>query len=805
MAWTQYWSELRQDLAYALRVLRRSPGFTAVAAGTLALGIGANTAIFSVVHGVLLAALPFRDAERLHVVRMLYPDGTTYPLSAPDFMSVREDSRLFEQVEAYSTGIFTLLGTGEPREFPGATVSDGLFSLLGLETSVGRTFLRDEHQPGRATVTVLDHAFWQRELGSDPNVLGRVLSIAGRPYTVVGVLAPGARLPVQADMYAPLEYGETYSATTATGRRSEFLTVLARARSGTAVAQTDADLRRIGTELQVRFPQTNGTLTMTARELRETIVGEVRNPLLMLLGAVGFVLLVACANVANLLLARASARQGELAVRAALGAGRNRLLRQLLTEAGMLALAGSAIGLASAYWGTRALVAAQPADVPRLDEVGVNGTVVVFTLGLAFLTSLLFGVVPALQATSARLTRALRDGGRGGAGGHGVRTMLVIAEMALAVVLLTGAGLLIRSFVQLTRVQPGFEPARAMAFRIPMHGDAYQSPHQIRNRMADFQNRLRPLPGVTAVAATTVLPLSGLGAMLGFEVTGAPPPPPDVNAEIAVASVTPEYFRAIGAPLLRGRLFTDQDHPEAPPVVIINEAAVRRWFPNQDPIGKRVSIGGPPREVVGIVRDVLQWSPGEPAVPQLFAPYAQRPARTVRIVVRSSGDPLALAGSIRAQIRALDPDLAIGEFTPLEQLVTRSVARPRFYTSLLALFAAVALALAGTGMFGVMSYMVAQRAREISIRMALGAYVGDVLRMVVGRALALAGIGALLGIFAALAVGRLIQEQLFGVRLLDPVTLSAVIIVLMVIAALASFLPARRAASLDPATALRQV
>ena len=805
MAWAEFRSELRQDIGYAVRMLRRSPAFTAVAIGTLALGIGANSAIFSVVHGVLLEPLPFPDAGRLHFVRMLYPDGTTYSMSAPDFMSVRQETRAFEQVEAYTTGVITLLGRGEPREFRGATVSEGLFAMLGLEVAIGRGFLAEEHQPGRGTVVVLDHAFWQREFGSDPAVPGRTLSIANRPYTIVGVLAPGAGLHVETEMYTPIEYGETFSAATAAGRRSEFLAVLGRARAGTSVGQIESDLRRIGTQLQAAFPQTNGRLTMTARGLRDTIVGDARQPLLMLLGAVGFVLLVACANVANLLLARASARQGELAVRAALGAGRGRLLRQLLTEAAVLAAAGSAVALALAYWGTRALIAAQPADVPRLSEVGVNGTVALFTVALAGLTCLLVGVVPALHATGGRLTPALREGGRGGLRGHRARTALVVAEMALAVVLLTGAGLLIRSFVHLARVQPGFEPDHAMAFRVPMQGDAYRDAPQLRSRMAQFEERLATLPGVTAVAATTTLPLSGRGSMLSFAVEGAPPPPANVNAEIAVASVTPGYFRAIGAQLLRGRVFGDRDRAEAPPVVVINEAAVRRWFPNQDPIGQRVNIGGPPREVVGIVRDVLQTTPGEPAIPQLFAPYAQRPARMVRIVVRSAGDPLALAGAIRAEIRALDDRLAIGEFVPLEQLTSRSVARPRFYTSLLTLFAALALGLAGTGMFGVMSYTVAQRTREISIRMALGAYVGDVLRMIVGRAIVLAGIGAVIGIGGALAVGRLIQDQLFGVRVLDPITLGTVVAVLIAIAALASFLPARRAAGLDPAAALRDV
>jgi putative ABC transport system permease protein len=805
MVRTEYLAELRQDIGYALRMLRRTPAFTAVAVLTLALGIGANSAIFSVVYGVLLESLPFRNAEEVYRIRTLYPDGTPYSLSAPDFMSVREDNRVFEHVEAYSAGTFTLLGAGEPIEIQASNVSDGLFRLLGLPIAIGRDFLPEEHEPGRGSVTVLDHGFWQRRFGGDRNVLGRTVSVGGSPYTIVGVLARGARLPSEPDMYAPLEYGEAFNASTATRRRAEFLAVLGRAKPGVGASQIDGELRRIGTRLQTAFPQTNGSLTFTAISLPELLLGGVRTPLLMLLGAVGFVLVVACANVANLLLARGSARQQELAVRAALGAGRGRLLRQLLTEAVVLGLTGGAVGLAIAHLGTRALVSARPADIPRLEEVGLNGTVVLFTLAVTLVVSIGFGILPALQAAGVNLTRALGEGSRGGASGagHRMRASLVVAEMALAVVLLTGAGLLIRSFVQLLRVNPGFTVEQAMAFRVTLQGAAYERPQQIQNRMAEFEERLRALPGVIAVAGTSVLPMSGRGSMLFFQVDGAPPPPPDVNQEIAVASVTPDYFRAIGTPLRRGRGLTERDHGEAPLVALINEAAVRRWFPNEDPIGKRV-IAGRMREVVGVVGDVLQRDPGQPAAPQLFAPFAQRTTPSVRIVVRTAGDPRQLASSIRSEIRALDPNLPITEFTPLEQLVAASVARPRFYMALLGLFAGVALALAATGVFGVMSYAVAQRAREISIRMALGAHASDVLRMIVGRAVALAALGLVVGIAAALALGRVIQGQLFGVTLLDPVTLASVPPVLLASATAASFLPARKAARFDPAGALRQ-
>ena len=789
-----------------MRTLRRIPGFTLVALTTLALGIGANSAIFSVVYGVLLAPLPYRDADRLYTVRTLYPDGTPYSLSPPDFMSVRQESRTLEQVEALSSGVFTLLGAGEPREVRGTRVSDGLMSMLGLQVSIGRALRPEENQLGQSAVAVLDHGFWQRQFGGDPNVLGRTLSVGGEPYTIVGVLAAGAQLPDEADIYAPLEYDKRFSPSTANGRRGEFLYVIARARSGTSARQIEDDLRSIGTHLQSAFRDTNDGLTFTATSLEQMVVGSVRTPLLVLLGAVGLVLLVACANVANLLLARASTRQAELAVRAALGAGRRRLLQQLVTESVLLGLAGAIAGLAIAYAATQALIAAQPADIPRLNEVGVNGPVVIFTVVVAVLTSLVFGILPALQATSKTLPSALRDAGRSGresAGGSRLRASLIVAEMALAVVLLMGAGLLIRSFIHLTQVDPGFQVQRGMAFRLTLQGQKYREDAVVRLRIREFEDRLRALPGVVEVGTTSVLPLSGNGAMLGFAVEGAPPPPPNVNPEIAAASVTPGYFRALGTPIRRGRAFTDQDGADAR-VALINEAGVRRWYPDQDPLGKGAIMNGVRREIVGIVGDVLQRQPGQTAAPQLFVPIAQRTTRSLKIVLRTTGDPLAQSAAVRETIRGIDPELAITAFTPLEQLVARSIARPRLYTSLLSLFAAVGLILSATGIFGVMSYAVAQRSREIGIRMALGAQVGDVLRLVVGRAAALTAVGLALGIAGSLALGRVIQGQLFGVTLFDPLTLATVTLVLATSAGLASFLPARRAVSLDPSTTLRE-
>jgi predicted permease len=803
----QFLTELRQDIAYAMRMMRRTPAFTAAALLTLALGIGANSAIFSVVNGVLLQSLPFRDAERLHVVQMLYPDGAKYSsLSAPDFMSVRGDQRVFEAVEAMDTPMLTLLGAGEPREVNGAFVSGGMLEMLGIKIALGRGFLPEENQPNRGQVALLTHGLWQRVFGGDPGVLGRSITTGGNAYTIVGVTAVDSSLPEPADVILPLEFNDTYDATTATSRRSEFLSVIGRAKAGVTRESIDTDLKRVGAQLQKSFPDSNAKLTFANVPLRELMVGDVRAPLLLLLGAVGFVLLVACANVANLLLARGSARHGELSVRSALGAGRARLVRQLVTESILLGLIGGTIGLALGYAGTNALIAARPADLPRIDEIRLDSTVVWFTAAATLLTSLVFGLIPALQATNEHLLRGLQESGRSGGGGrtHRMRATLVVVEMALAVVLLTGAGLLIRSFLALTDVDPGFQPGGAMALRVSLQGAEYKTGEQVRARVDQLLERLRSLPGVTAVAAGNVLPLSGIGPLNDFAVEGAPPPPADVNAEIAVASATPDFFEAIGTPLKRGRLFTDLDQAQSPQVALLNEAAAKKWFPDQDPIGKRVLSGGS-REIVGIVGDVLQRNPGEPPVAQMFVPYTQRTSRTVRVVVRANGDPLSLAPAVRDQIRALDPNLPLAEAVPLKEMVSRSVARPRFYMSLLTLFAAVALVLSATGIFGVMSYAVAQQSKEIGIRMALGARASDVLRSVVGRALGLAGLGVLAGVAASLLLGGIIRNQLFGVTVFDPMTLMSVIVVLMTSAAVASLLPASRAARIDPVTAFRQV
>jgi putative ABC transport system permease protein len=798
--------EFVDDVWYAVRTLGRTPGFAAVAVMTLALGIGATSAVFSVVHAVLLEGLPYPHADRLQLVRTLYPDGTEYSVSAPDFMSLQASSRSLERVEAYARPLVTLSGLGEPREARAARVSKGLLAMLGLGTPLGRPFAADEHAPGRTGVVILDHGFWMRELGGDPAVIGRPLTISGTPSVVVGVLAPDSGLPERVDLYLPLEYGETFSPDATRGRRSEFLRVVARAAPGHDATSLATDLRRVGGELQQRFPQTNERLTFSAAPAFDMLVKDARAPLLVLFGAVALVLLVACANVASLLLARGSSRRSELAVRAALGAGRGRLIRQLVAEALVLGLAGGAVGVLLAHAAVRALVWARPADIPRLDAVRVDVTVLAFTLACALLTALVFGILPALHATGHRLLEFLRAGGRpgGDGGGHRVRGALVVAETAMAVVLLVSAGLLIGSFVELTRVNPGFIPEQAASFRVMLQGPAFSEDSALLQTTDAILARLQALPGVTSVAAAGELPLSGLGSMLTFEVVGAPPPPANVNAEIAAFGVSPQYVRALGATLLRGRPLTDADnHAGAPPVALVNQAAVARWFPDGDPLGERVIVNQE-YEIVGVIADVRQEGLREAVAPQLLAPLVHMPRRGVQFIIRGQGDMVALGGAVRHAVSEVSPALPVSEYAPLEALVSQSVARPRFYTTVLTIFAASALLLAAVGLFGVLSYTVLQRSREIGVRLALGAGSAQVTRMVLASALRLVGLGLALGIAGALVSGRVLESQLYGVGRADPRTLVGVTALLLLTALAASYLPARRASSLDPGVVLRE-
>jgi putative ABC transport system permease protein len=814
---------LLQDIRYAARRLLRSPGFTLVAVLTLALGIGANSAIFTVVHGVLLRSLPFAEPDQLVAFGTVKHGEVPRAgsLSPPDFMSLREQAMqerpgspaVLTDAAAISYGGATLTGTGEPLRIDAAWVSASFFELFGAAPVLGRTFSAEENEPGNSAVAVLSHGFWQQQFGGDPGILGQTITMSGVARTVIGVAPPGFGFPENRTLWAPLPYGETFSSETDVNRRAQYLSVVGRLRPGVSVEQARAEVRAIAARLEQDFPKTNTNITLAMLPLHEVMVGAVRTPLLILLGAVGFVLLIACANVANLLLARAAARQGEMAVRAALGAERSRLVGQLLTESLLLGLLGGALGLLLAYGGTQLLTTLQPEGIPRLDGITVDLTVVLFTIGIAAATGVLFGLVPALQATRTDLTSALATSGRGALGGRAgqrTRSLLVVSEMALAVMLLVGAGLLMRSFVHLQQVDPGFRPEQALALDLELPDRSYPEEAQ---RIAFFNTlleRIEALPGVSTAGAVNLLPMGEDRFVISFAVRGRPPAPQGEGEALEVRIATPDYFRTMGIPLRQGRAFTEADRADAPQVVLINETTAQRHFAGEDPIGKYIQLGWRQSEerfaggeVVGIVADVRQLGPGEDFLPELYLPYAQAPESEMSIVVRAAGDPLALAGAIRAEVRALDPNLPVTALRTLDQVLSSAVAQPRFYVLLLGIFAAVALVLAAIGIFGVMSYAVVQRTREIGIRIALGAAPGAVLQMVIRRALLLAAGGVVVGLGGSLVVTRVLESLLYGVSTTDPATFLTVAALLTTVAMLAAYLPARRATRVDPMIALR--
>ncbi|HEX7049883.1 MAG TPA: ABC transporter permease [Longimicrobiales bacterium] len=810
---------LLQDIRYALRTLRRAPGFTAVAVLTLALGIGANTAIFSVVNGVLLHPLPYPEPDRLVGVYQLW-QGDRAVMTPANFRDVRQQatgadgtsSPVLEEMAPYYRSDFTLTGSGDPVRLQGVEVGAGFFDVLGVAPVLGRTFRPDENEPGRTRVAILSHRLWQQRFGAEPEIIGRVIRLDGNPYEVVGVMPEGFSFPAERDVWTPIEYDAEFMSENSRG--AWYLSVVGRLAPGVSEEQAASRVAAIGRRLEKAYPQVNTNVGMTVLSLHDAMVGDVRTALWVLLGAVGFVLLIACANVANLLLARAASREGELAVRAALGAGRGRLIRQLLTESLILGALGGAAGLLLAVWGTGFLVALQPRNVPRLDEVTVDGTVIAFTAAIALLTGLLFGLVPALQTARTELAATLREGGRGALAAKGsarVRNALVVAEMALAVILLAGAGLLINSFARLQRVDPGFRAEGALAFRLSLPGVAYNEESARAAFYDRLIERLEALPGVRSAGAIMALPLSGFSFTFTFNVEGREPAQPGSDQSLQTRVVTPGYFRTMGIPLLRGRAFTAQDRADAPQVVLISESAVRRYFPDEDPIGRRITLGwgrGPGRPnvggvIVGVVGDVKQFELAEEQSAVVYVPHAQVPVGGMTLVVRTAVPPLTLAGAVRREVGALDADLPIAELRTLEQLVARSISQPRFYMLLLAVFAGVALALAAIGTFGVMTYAVAQRTREIGIRMALGADPGSVRRLVVGRALALAATGLGVGLLGALALTRLLGSLLYGVTATDPLTYGAVALTLIGVAFLAGYLPARGATRVDPTVALR--
>ena len=801
---------LRQDLLYALRRLVKAPAFTVVAVVTLALGIGANTAIFSVVNGVLLKPLPYPESERLVGVYHT-ANGRRAVMSGPNFTDVARTATSFENAAAISTGRMILTGQGEPIRIPVANVSASLFNVLRVRPILGRTFNADENTPGRTSIVVLSYGLWQQRFGGDPDVVGRRIQLDGVSREVVGVMPQGFSYPADRQAWLPVEYDQNF---VTRQRGAWYLDVVARLKPGVTTEQSATEVETIGRNLAREYPDADAEIGMTTYPLREAMVGDIRRAVFVLLGAVGFVLLIACANVANLLLARAAAREPEMAVRTALGAGRGRLVRQLLTESIILALVGAAFGLLLAVWGVEFLTSLKPQGIPRLDNIRIDGAVVLFTMAIAVVTGVLFGVAPAFTATRG-LTASLKEGGRGAVtarGGARLRGALVVAELALAVMLLAGAGLLMRSFIKLQAVDPGFRPEQALTFELTLPEARYKEDPQIISFFDRLLPRLRALPGVRAAAAVMGLPLSGMDFVISFEVEGRPPVPPSQRPAMQVRVATPDYFSTIGIPLKRGRGFSDDDRQGTTPVVLITETAARMFFPNEDPIGKTIKLGwgrggGARRraggEVVGIVGDVKEAGLDEPNPPHIYMPLRQWPVGFMSIVVKTATPPPTLADAARTEVYAVDPNLPVSNVRTLDEIVARSISQPRFYMLLLAIFAGVALALAAIGIFGVLSYAVAQRTREIGIRMALGAQQHTVIGLVVREAMLLVAFGVASGTIAALVLSRTMTKMLFSVAPTDPATFAIVAAGLLAVALLASYLPARRATRVDPVVALR--
>jgi predicted permease len=796
------------DVRYALRALARAPGFTLAVVLTLALGIGVNSAIFSVVHNVLLRPLPYGSPERLVLLYGRYPQFGRTSTSLPDFIDWRDRSRSFEQMAGRHGASFVLTGEGEPERVIADRVTSNFFATLGVRPMLGRTFLPEEDRMGGDDrVVVLSHGYWQRRFGGDPRVVGRQIQLSGRPWTVVGVAPPEFRFGRAVDLWAPTR------ADTTLPRRAEFLDLIGRLKPGVTVEQAGADVAGVVRQLAEQYPQTNATITSEVIGLQEDLVKGVRPALYAFMGAVVLVLLIACANVANLLLARAATRDREVAVRVALGAGRGRLIRQLLTESMVLALLGGVAGIALASWGVAAIRATSVQFLPRQYEIGMNPTVVAFSLALAVGTGLLFGLAPAVRLTRDSLRASLHEGARGATGGAlaRLRSTLVLAEVALAMVLLVGAGLLVRSFDKLTRVDLGFEPAGVLTYSVTIPSAKFPDVAQLPAIYQSVLERSRALANVRSVGLSTSLPMAEAGYW-SYSIEGEAPrtPTPDgPPVDVQPFTVSADYFETLRIPLRRGRLLQPTDGAAAAGVAVINDEMVRRVFGDRDPIGRRITFGNPTDSttqwmtIVGVVGDVAQEGVTAKPYPQLYAPIDQNPGRNVIVSIRTDRDPLLLAQAARGAVRAVDRDLVVNDVQPLEARVAQSLARPRLSVWLLAGFAGVALLLAVIGIYGVMAYTVAQRTREIGVRMALGADPMGVKRLVVWQGMQPALIGVGIGMVAAFAASRFIASLLYGVSALDPVTFVLVPFFLATIALLATYVPARRATRVSPTVALQ--
>lgn len=803
---------LLKDFRYAIRMLFKSPGFTLTAVAALALGIGATTAIFSVVNAALLRSLPYEKPDQIVAVwEISKSEGTESVASYPNLADWRAQNTVFEDMSAVRARGQTLTGFGEAERIEGAVVSASFFPLLRAKAALGRTFLPEEDKPGAARVVVMSHKLWTRKFSRDENIIGQTITLSGNPYTVIGILPANFSFPFE------VEEAELWATTAFEGdnlneRGAHTNSVIARLKDGVSLDQAQSEMEAIAARLEQQYPESNTDSGARVISLRDQLVGRIELALWILLGAVIFVVLIACSNVANLLLARAAARQKEIAIRSALGASRWRIARQLLTESVLLALVGGGAGLLLAVWGIEAIVLYIPEEIARLSGIGIDARVLSFTLVMSILTGFIFGLAPALKASRPDLNETLKEGGRtsASAGRRSLRGALVISEVALALVLLAGAGLLMKSFLRLRQIDPGFDAENVLTLRVNLSGPNYKADYQRIAFIDEALDKLKALPGVESAAFVTPPPFSGDGLGSGFSIEGRPTPPGQ-EPGAAVHGVTPDYFNVMKISLVAGRHFTDHDVKGGTGAVIINQMLARRHWPDENPIGERISSVGigvhdnEPKvwEIIGVVGDVKNIALDQKPFPEMYFPIRQQSWGWGYMTIRASVDPMSLASVARAELLSIDKDQPIYRIRSLDEMISNSVAKPRFYMLLFGLFALVGLVLAVVGVYGVISYMVSERTHEIGVRMALGATRRDVLRMVLGRGMTLAAVGIAIGLGGGIAVTRVIESLLFEVSAYDPLIFGAVSALLALVAAFACYIPAMRATRVDPMTALR--
>jgi predicted permease len=800
-----------QDARFALRLLRKSPAFTVAAVLTLALGIGANSAIFSVVNGVLLRPLPYKDPEQLVFIQEGTPSFPTMSVSIPDFMDWRAEQRTFTDLAAFRNGAFDLTGVDIPERLGTRLVSASLLPMLGVSPALGRNFLPEEDVLGGPPVVMLSHGFWVRRFGQDRNILGKSLTLSGVPHTVVGILPEGFQFSTAQDIWVPLARTEKRFFEQRGNHPGMY--VLGRLKPGVTLEQARADLEGIGQRLQEAHPDSNSKVLPRVSMFHERLVRDLRPSLLALMAAVGFVLLIAAINVVNLLLARGTARQRELVIRASLGAGRGRLIRQMLVESALLALVGGGFGLVLALWGVDVIAASRPDGIPSTATFAVDGKVLGFTLVLSLGVGVLLGLLPALRASQVSLVETLKDTGAGAARFRGrARDALVVAEVALALTLLVGAGLLTRTFVQLKGLDLGFKPENVLTLRMSAPETRFPSADSLRNFIEQSRERLGAMPGVRAATYSNGMPLLGFSDT-SFKIAGRPPPEKGESPQSVMFITAPNYFETMGIPLLEGRNFEPGDRVGSPLVIVVDEVLAKRFFPGQSAVGQRILTQGDREfEIIGVAKHVVAYGPGEPepAPFQFYVSFQQVPdefvtqvGRSLTVVVRGEGNTDALVPRVREEFKAMDPDQALSGLATMESVVDNSLGDRRFVLGLVGLFAVLALVLSSIGIYSVMSYTVALRTREMGIRMALGARESDVLRLVVGHGVRLALIGVAIGAVAAGMLTRLLDSLVQGVGTTDPLTFGGTAVVLAGVAVLASWVPARRAVKVDPAQTLR--